>query len=70
MLLNCPELYVGELFSLYFFYFLESHCNGIGAFWPRPGHFEIGRFRPNPGRAPFHFCLIFSHDSRLIMALS
>ena len=66
MLLNYPEIYAAELFSLFinFLDFPESHCNGNGSFWPRPGHFEIGCFSPSPGRPPFHFGLIFSHNSR------
>ena len=64
MLLNCPEIYVGELFSLLnFLVFPESHSIGNASFWPRPGYFEINRFSPSRGRALFHLSQIFSHDS-------
>ena len=60
MLLNCPEIYVGELFfSIIFLDFPEPHCNSNRSFWPRPGHFERGRFSKSPGRALFHFSRIF-----------
>ena len=65
MLMNCPEIYVGEFFfSINFLDFPESHCNGNGSFWPHPGHFYMGHFSQSRERAFYHFSLIFSHDSR------
>ena len=60
MLLNCPVICVGELFSLLIFLISPSHTVTVtGLFCPAPGHFEIGGSSPSPGRALFHFGLIF-----------